>query len=556
MEGQRAEVTILFTDIKGSTSYFEQKGDLEGVAMVRHHNELLIPQIERESGRVVKTIGDAIMARFSDPVSAVRAAVAMQRTLEDDRHGRPHDQHIHIRIGMHKGLGIETESDIFGDVVNAASRIQHQAEADQILITEALLDAARQAGVQCAKLGRADMRGKDEVIEVYAVAWSGSANEQLVEEIQAQYEKRLQVAKRRREEIEEDLETTREQGRAERRRLADEIEELENEVERARDEARKQISEDLHASLRFQLEEASRARRQAEEDHAGARARWELERTTLQAQMASVQATALEAMERSNNPTRLTMAVREQVDAKLKAARQEWEIEWEGERRRLTAELERLRKAANTDEKKAEARSAVLKKLGKIKDSAPVKTAEQWAKEFEVAKIDWDTERQRLKLRIDQVERESTRGRDEVRNEAFRELSLQYEPKLKASEDARTRLQAELFSVTSELDQDRQRLTAQIEHLERSVQEAQEAARLQTAAELRLEYESRIEALTRQRERNDRRLQDSLDELEAEVRKSRKQVQELQDQLKEAREEAYRARRSGGPAETLDDHAA
>jgi class 3 adenylate cyclase len=64
---------------------------------------------------------------------------------------------------------------VFGDVVNAASRVQHQAKPDQILVTDVLLDAVRQAGAQCVRLGRADMKGKDEPLDVYAVAWSASA---------------------------------------------------------------------------------------------------------------------------------------------------------------------------------------------------------------------------------------------------------------------------------------------------------------------------------------------------------------------------------------------
>ena len=75
LEKMRTAVTILFTDIKGSTSYFERKGDVEGLAMVQHHNTLLFPCIERHGGRIVKTIGDAIMACFDDPVGAVKAAV-------------------------------------------------------------------------------------------------------------------------------------------------------------------------------------------------------------------------------------------------------------------------------------------------------------------------------------------------------------------------------------------------------------------------------------------------------------------------------------------------
>ena len=104
LERMRSPVTVLFSDIKGSTSFFEKEGDVEGLAMVERHNGLLIRCIEENRGRVVKTIGDAIMACFDDPVGAVRAAVGMQRVLEDNRAQRPNKQHIHVRIGVHNAL--------------------------------------------------------------------------------------------------------------------------------------------------------------------------------------------------------------------------------------------------------------------------------------------------------------------------------------------------------------------------------------------------------------------------------------------------------------------
>src|SRR5262249_43376229 len=133
-ENVRTPVTILFSDIKGSTAYFEKHGDVAGMAMLERHNDLLFPQIENNRGRVVKTIGDSIMASFDDPVCAVKAGVGMQRALALDRKQRPEEEHIHIRVGLHTGFGLLKENDIFGDVVNAASRVQRQAQPGQILI--------------------------------------------------------------------------------------------------------------------------------------------------------------------------------------------------------------------------------------------------------------------------------------------------------------------------------------------------------------------------------------------------------------------------------------
>src|SRR5262249_18714129 len=102
-EGVRTPVTVLFSDIKGSTAYFENYGDAQGLAMVQRHNSLLFPVIEDCGGRVVKTIGDAIMAVFADPRGALQGAIAMQRVMEGDRINNPVEEQIRIKVGLHTG---------------------------------------------------------------------------------------------------------------------------------------------------------------------------------------------------------------------------------------------------------------------------------------------------------------------------------------------------------------------------------------------------------------------------------------------------------------------
>src|ERR1700757_1765728 len=83
LERFRCAVTVMFTDIKGSTEYFESFGDIAGLAMVHECNDLLRAVIEQHGGRVVKTIGDAVMAVFDDGDQSVRAAIQIQRRLRD-----------------------------------------------------------------------------------------------------------------------------------------------------------------------------------------------------------------------------------------------------------------------------------------------------------------------------------------------------------------------------------------------------------------------------------------------------------------------------------------
>jgi class 3 adenylate cyclase len=552
LEKLRRPVTILFSDIKGSTPYAERKGDLEYMAMINRHNRLLFPMIENEGGVVVKTMGDAIMARFDDPVGAVRAAAGMQRILEEERRGKPENEQIKIRVGLHTGLGLIKEDDVFGDVVNAAARVQHAAEADQILITDVLYDAALEAGFECAKMGRAELKGKAEPIDLYVVAWSASATQQLVAEVQAQHERKLKVLRRQKEQLEEEFERAREQWRNERRNLNSEIEELEESVERAREGAKAQVSEDLYSELRFQLEEAVRLRQQSEADLILAEQKFESERNNLKAQIASMQTSVVDAMERLNNPTRVAAAVREQVEIRLREAKQEWQLQWEGERKRFTAEIARLKNAGGRvgDEKKDAARRAVLERLGKLPAglSRSSSAIDQLEREYQNAKIQWETEREHLNLKVRKLEVEIDRAKNSMRNEIFHEMRSEYEPRLAEANRERSRLEQDLQNANSELASQRERLTARITQLERALPEAQEAVRKQVMAELQAQSDVKVDEAIRVRARLERKLQEAADEWELERRRLKKQITALEEDLKDARETAFRAQKAGGSA--------
>jgi chromosome segregation ATPase len=484
------------------------------------------------------------MACFKDPVGAIKAAIRMQQVMEEDRAAtQSFDDHIHIRVALHMGPGLEKDNDVYGDVVNASAKVQQQTEPDQIVITDVLVEAAQEAGAQCVKLGRAEMKGKDEAIELYAVAWSDAAEEQLLEEVQRQFDIRLRDLRRQKDEIETELEASRDQWRAERRRLTGEIEELEAEVERTKETAAKGASADLQAHIRYQLEEANRTRQQMEKESASAQSRWEGERARFQSQIDSLQGAALQAMEQTHNPARLALAVREQVEIRLKEARKDWELQWESERRRLQNEIDYLKKVGNADGQKEAARRAVLQKLGKVPPARAVKSAEEWQRDFDAERVKFDTERDELRNKLQQVERQVRYNRDEIRQEVYSEMRAQYEPKLEAYEHERKRLRDDLESATVQLSQERQRLGTRIEQLEQSILDAQEAVRKQMAAELQADFDVRVEEANRMRIRSERRAQDAAEEADASMRRANREIARLQEELKEAREIAFRAQR-------------
>ncbi|MBI3893278.1 MAG: adenylate/guanylate cyclase domain-containing protein [Candidatus Wallbacteria bacterium] len=177
LRSYEVERTVMFTDIKGSTTFFTKYGDREGRKMVERHNALLFPLIERRSGHVIKTIGDAIMASFRRPIDAVEAAASMQRELAalNGRAKRVEEQ-IHVRIGLNSGTGIADPNDLFGNLVNVAARVEAQADGDQIFISRSVYDALDETWrARCRSVGQRAIRGTGGEIELFDVLWDGSA---------------------------------------------------------------------------------------------------------------------------------------------------------------------------------------------------------------------------------------------------------------------------------------------------------------------------------------------------------------------------------------------
>ncbi len=172
LEKFRRNITVMFTDIKGSTSYFERHGDIAGLMMVHECNDSLKESVAKHNGRFIKTIGDAVMAMFEAPLDAVRSAVEMQKNVMDMNLPKPVEDRVTIRIGLNHGLGIVKTSDVFGDVVNVASRVESVAQPEQIVVSDTVYEAVAPTGeFKISYLGRFALKGKEENRDLYEVAW-------------------------------------------------------------------------------------------------------------------------------------------------------------------------------------------------------------------------------------------------------------------------------------------------------------------------------------------------------------------------------------------------
>ena len=139
--GERLAVgamALLFTDLKSSTAMYERIGDSEAFALVREHFDILLDEVRRCDGAVVKTIGDAIMASFTQPANGVNAAIRIQKRMAERNKERP-EAALVLKIGMHYGaclaVNLNDRMDYFGSAVNIAARTEGQCDGGDIVLT-------------------------------------------------------------------------------------------------------------------------------------------------------------------------------------------------------------------------------------------------------------------------------------------------------------------------------------------------------------------------------------------------------------------------------------
>ncbi|MFA6014670.1 MAG: adenylate/guanylate cyclase domain-containing protein [Gallionellaceae bacterium] len=166
---------VLFADVSGSTQLYEILGDTRAFAAINQYLDILRKVTVSHQGRVVKSIGDEIMAVFPDPVCAVQAACEMQLLVN----AQPPIEHtrVTVRIGFHFGAVLESPSDgdVFGDTVNVASRMSEIAKSQQIISTSstvAMLPPILRSSTRPLKAPA--IKGKAEDISVSEVIWQAS----------------------------------------------------------------------------------------------------------------------------------------------------------------------------------------------------------------------------------------------------------------------------------------------------------------------------------------------------------------------------------------------
>jgi len=175
----KRRLTVMFTDLKGSTAIAETHGDLESRSMIKHYHDMAAEAIRSNGGVLVKTIGDGTLSHFESALSALRAAAKIQRGMDEFNLAGKFKTPVLVRAGMHTGDCILEKNDIFGDVVNTASRFESNANPGEILISEDTYHAVEdKSEIYCRFRDEIMLKGKKEPYRAYKAFWDPKEIEQ------------------------------------------------------------------------------------------------------------------------------------------------------------------------------------------------------------------------------------------------------------------------------------------------------------------------------------------------------------------------------------------
>lgn len=170
------EITVLFVDVSDSTRLYEHAGDAVAHAAIDDCVNVLKQTTVSNDGRVIKTIGDEVMAVFPLASAAADAAVQMQEAVS----GLPPvaNSRMGVRVGLHHGPVVARDGDVFGDTVNVAARLAGIAAKGQIMTsrrTVELMTEAQRASTR--RLYTIQVKGKEQEINLYEILWQEVADQ-------------------------------------------------------------------------------------------------------------------------------------------------------------------------------------------------------------------------------------------------------------------------------------------------------------------------------------------------------------------------------------------
>lgn len=169
------QATVVFADLTESTAFFDTLGNEKATRAVTRLTQWIGDVCEAHNGRVVKKLGDGVLAVFSHAGDAASAVIEMQRGHQLRLLKWPAAIRMEIKAGIASGEVVEVDGDCYGDAVNVASRLSDLSGANQIWATESVVEQMDDSlGVRFLSLGPVSLRGKTEPLPLYRVEWQDS----------------------------------------------------------------------------------------------------------------------------------------------------------------------------------------------------------------------------------------------------------------------------------------------------------------------------------------------------------------------------------------------
>ena len=178
MAATRRLAAIMFTDIAGYTQ-LAQTDESGALRLLREQEKIVRPLLAVHQGRKVKSMGDGLLLEFEDALDAVECGVELQRQVHE-RNAQEGARPLRIRVGIHLGDVQRRGTDILGDAVNVASRIEPLAEPGGVCISAQVFDQVHnKVAYRLEKLGPKSLKGVREQIDVYRVVlpWAAEGAE-------------------------------------------------------------------------------------------------------------------------------------------------------------------------------------------------------------------------------------------------------------------------------------------------------------------------------------------------------------------------------------------
>jgi class 3 adenylate cyclase len=160
-------LTVFFIDIASYTEKSTTMKPTDLMKLIKAFEDIVAATIDDCQGRIVKKMGDGILAYFKSPVGATVAALTVQEKITEYSAMRVEQEKFQTRIGLNTGSVIRKGKDIFGEVVNVASRMQSKAPPGDILLTEATYQEIKDY-VRCTQLGNIEVKGIKDFITAYS----------------------------------------------------------------------------------------------------------------------------------------------------------------------------------------------------------------------------------------------------------------------------------------------------------------------------------------------------------------------------------------------------